>query len=231
MQGNTVHTPGRPEDLPNPERLWRYGVLCALSAAATGRRCAERFHYPWWVFREPAELGWDDAGGQWWILEPLPAGRAVLYGVDHEASDTRNPYAPLTDIFDGAPDWLPLAELRDMDDMLGYLYWWDGAAWHRAPYPEGLRDDGLRSTVGKFTTEDLALIEAGEALTEGLGPTEVTLPVVRGLLDAVERRAVTQEAVRALFDALPADEIEPPEGSWDLAALADVAQRAGVTPS
>ncbi|MGI5349230.1 hypothetical protein ACQEU8_13685 [Streptomyces sp. CA-250714] len=236
MQGNTVHTPGRPEDLPRPERLWQYGVLGTLVAAATGEPCAERFEYPWWVFREPDELGWDDSGGQWWILRPLPEGRAVLFGVDHELSDTRNPYAPPTDLFDGAPDWLPLAELQDMDDMLGYLYWWDGAGWHRAPYPEGLKDDGLETTVGKFITEELAVDEAACTFTEGLGPVEATLPVTRGLLGLVEQRGVTEAAVRELLDALPTSEddegeIEPPEGGWDLAALLDVAHRARVTPA
>src|SRR4051794_38636246 len=72
----------------------------------------------------------DDGGGNWAHLALIEGGRAVLYGYDHEYSETVDADPPI-DLLAEAPGWLPWAELIRLqgEDQLGYVLWFDAGAW------------------------------------------------------------------------------------------------------
>ncbi|RNL84251.1 hypothetical protein [Halostreptopolyspora alba] len=237
-----VHCPGRPEDLPHPRVLWAHGALPTLVHAARGE-LTDEWHGYWLV--EGTGVGFEDFGGNWWNLMPLPEGRAVLYGDDHEMSKTR---AEGLDVVPESPDWLPLAHLRSIVEEPGYVYWFDGASWHRVPYPDDIDDDGLELTAGEYLTEDRAVLKAGQDLMGDLGgvvPIKVDIAlqpeeaegvrVARALLEAGTRRRLTRELLGELLEGLDRSlaydeedgEVPPP---FDLDAAFDIARRAGFTP-
>ncbi|MGW4125001.1 hypothetical protein [Nocardia sp. NPDC004711] len=147
-----LHRPGRPADLPDAWTLWaRWAALAVAGYDRETERQSDRTG----IWLNDTGLHWDDCGCTWWTLAWLGEGRAVLFGED-ESSDIRSynykSEHPAIDMLAGAPDWLPRADLEEIDDMLGCVYWWDNAAWHRAPYPDDLTDDGLDCGVSRFVT-------------------------------------------------------------------------------
>lgn len=132
-----MHTPSRPEDLDHPELLWARAVTMAMVDAA----CSTS-----------TEFSLDDEGlwchstgaGGWWRLTVLDGERAVFCGQDPDGSHTHAAGEQI-DFLAGGPAWLPWELLRDdaAGNLFGFVYWWEGGAWHRIPYPDELREDGL----------------------------------------------------------------------------------------
>lgn len=89
-------------DLPVPETLWARWT--ALSAAMAGVGYADV-----WLIDDSGALH-DDHCGNWARLALIEGDQAVLYGYDHEYSETVDA-APPIDLLDGAPDWLPWDDL------------------------------------------------------------------------------------------------------------------------
>ncbi|KAB2369628.1 hypothetical protein [Actinomadura montaniterrae] len=229
-----MNKPGTPEDLPSPrELLVRAATMAAVEAAVPHDAYSAFFTV------NDDGVGHQDGGGNDWALEPLEGGRAVLYGCDHEMSWTRFHEPPL-DLLAGAPGWLPLERLADMQAAkeLGFVYWYDGT-WHRVDYPDGLRDDGLASTVGG-TADVVRLLDhvANDVIGARWGGEEVEED--DGLMAALEEtvRAAREGALeetlrRAREGALSAESFAWLSNGWepDLSAALDIARHAGLTPN
>lgn len=156
-------------DLPRPDELRnRWAAYAAvLTALGFGDGCHAargRWHF-------------DDGGGNWADLTLLPDGRAVLYGRDHEYSDTYyGPHAqaagqPATDILAGAPDWwlasIPPVEAGDYGP--GFIYGFDGERWQRAAYdtPDGFGSVGLPALSDDAVFDAITEHIDGEAFEAG----------------------------------------------------------------
>ncbi|MFF0214992.1 hypothetical protein [Streptomyces vinaceus] len=199
----TIHRPGRPGDLPAAELLWaRWAFVAVLEAttAAEGRGTHRTGH---WIDRGGLHL--DDCGSTWWTLARTGQGRFVLYGED-ESSGVKW-HKPAIDMLAQAPDWLPYEKLRALLEgwELGCVYWYENGVWARAPYPEGLRDDGLDCGMGRF-------VERGEVL----GLLADHGPAARELLADAEAYRLRPEALDALV-AGTGDEDR--DEAWDLPAM------------
>ncbi|MFY1704323.1 hypothetical protein ACN28G_21765 [Micromonospora sp. WMMA1923] len=159
-------------DIAAPDLLWaRWG---ALAAALTALGHPDVY----WCDADGAHH--DDHGGNWARLVLVEGGRAVLFGYDHEYSDTAGLSPPL-DLLAGAPGWLPWPELvrHAADDQLGYVYWYDGGHWSRVPYPESQVADGLPETAGAVLDDARARQELGEVVFSWGGHQPADLPTER----------------------------------------------------
>lgn len=203
-----------PVEIPAPDVLWTRWATLAAALGAVG------FDDVWTVGDGGAHH--DDHGGNWSHLSLVEGGRAVLYGYDHEYSETVDAEPPV-DVLAGAPDWLPWAELtrHAEDDQLGYVYWHDGRTWGRAPYDEA---DGLRSTAGAVLDETSTLAELYDFVVQwgdyepvDAGDEARIRRAAEGLLGAAVRRAVDA----GVLSAYPCRLVE--------AGLA-VAAAGGITP-
>lgn len=128
-------------DIPSPaEFLGGWAALSAVSAAGgfgdDVYANAER-----WVFH--------DGGGNWAVMRFHSRDRVVLYGYDHEYTQTYFGAAASyfeeeeTDLLHGAPEWWS-ADLKapGFEDWFGFIYGWNGELWQRASYE---KDDGFNS--------------------------------------------------------------------------------------
>lgn len=199
----TIHRPGRPEDLPAAELLWaRWAFVAVLEAttAAEGRGVHRTGH---WIDRGGLHL--DDCGSTWWTLARMGQGRFVLYGED-ESSGVKW-HKPAIDMLAQAPDWLPYEKLRALLQgwELGCVYWYENGVWARAPYPQGLGDDGLDCGMGRF-------VDRGEVL----GLLADHGPAAQELLADAEAYRLRPEALDALV-AGTGDEDR--DEAWDLPAM------------
>ncbi|MFG2720644.1 hypothetical protein ACGFW5_20430 [Streptomyces sp. NPDC048416] len=187
----TINRPGLPGDLPKAELLWaRWGLLAVLEASVEGEETPFVHRTGNWI---GGGLHLDDCGCTCWTLKPLGEGRFVLYGED-ESSDVKW-HKPPIDMLAGAPDWLPVDELRDLIEgyELGCVYWYENGAWARAPYPESLGDDGLDCGMSRFAdrSDVLSALDVGE-----------DAPVDPGtLLDRAERYELTPDLLEPLAAA------------------------------
>lgn len=214
-----MHTPSRPEDLEHPELLWSRAVTMAVVDTA----CSTS-----------TEFALDDDGlwchstgaGGWWRLTLLDGGRAVFCGQDPDGSHTHVGGEQI-DFLAGGPDWLPWGLLRDdaAGNLFGFVYWWDNGAWHRIPYPDEVREDGLEGAaawVGPDEEEFLGLtvssFDAPDALARSL-----TEAVARFAALARESKA-DADAVAALLAAARTEGRPAPR----LDAALDFATRAGI---
>ncbi|WP_051797566.1 hypothetical protein [Streptomyces sp. NRRL S-337] len=128
--------------LPAPDVLWSHAATLA-SWSAEQQLPVHNYRH------DEAELRSEDVGNGWWALSWVEDGRAVLYGVDHDYSETVSLSPPLDLLADG-PSWLPWQRLDEViagGEEIGFVYWWDGRAWGRTPYPAEVHDDGVRSMV------------------------------------------------------------------------------------
>ncbi|MFC9898043.1 hypothetical protein ACFVMC_30505 [Nocardia sp. NPDC127579] len=236
-----VHKPGQPGDLPDAGVLWRRWAGAALAMYDHEQEGTAAVHRTGcWI--DDAGLHWDDSGCTWWEFKWFGDGRAVLFGED-ETSQVKW-HEPAIDVLAGAPQWVPRRYLRGLIDayMVGCVYWFEDGAWHRAPYPDDLRDDGLGSGVGRLTTRAGALETI--SLWRDSGATDPEL--CERLLDAAERGAVTEDLVRTCAEGLSllAEEDEEEEDLFEedddpeeesapdadsvVAAVFALAQRAGL---
>ena len=239
-----VHAPGRPEDLPPPRVLWAHGALNALVSAALGEPTDTWLRRYW--LTEDDGLGHDDSGGNWWNLERLPEGRAVLFGADHEMSETRW-HKPPIDLVAGAPGWLDHDWFHANDDLVGYVYWFDAASWRRVPYPDDVTDDGLELTAGEYLTAERAVRRAAGELMGVPQATPIRVDVeldpaeeegarvARAILAAGSERRLTEELLSELLNGLDRSlsydeelgDVPPP---FELDKAFDLARRAEFTP-
>ncbi|GAA3348025.1 hypothetical protein GCM10020358_64930 [Amorphoplanes nipponensis] len=209
-------------DLPAPGLLWTRWVTLAAALSALGHRDV------WSV--DDAGAHHDDGGGNWSHLTLVADGRAVLYGCDHEYSDTTAADPPL-DLLDGAPDWLPWDDLLEhaATDQLGYVLWHDGTGWRRVDYPGG-EQDGLAQTAGAVLDAEATVAELVDFVFEW-GEHDVDTPGERAsvraaageLLAAGARGDIDGAALTALLGRLTGP-------APDAAAGRAVAARGGLTP-
>ncbi|MFG2137614.1 hypothetical protein [Streptomyces sp. NPDC048650] len=185
----SLHRPGLPEELPDPELLW---ARWAAIAVVTAQDPAERGRYPTGCWLDGGGLHFDDCGCTWWTLVRAGDGRAVLYGED-ESSDVKW-HKPPIDMLAGAPDWLPHKTLRDLLEgyELGCVYWYENGAWARAPYPASLADDGLDCGMARFAT-----LEDAAAELAGYLDGEVDDQSAAELLAHAEQHTLTRELLDA----------------------------------
>ncbi|WP_428963581.1 hypothetical protein [Micromonospora fluostatini] len=211
-------------DIGAPDTLWtRWGAL-ATALAALGHDDV------YWCDADGAHH--DDHGGNWARLVLVEGDRAVLFGYDHEYSDTVCASPPV-DLLAGAPAWLPWPELtrHAEDDQLGYVYWYEAGAWSRVPYPDSLHDDGLRATAGAVLDADRARLELGEVVFQWGGHEPADEPTERAevdraadrLLAAASAATVDAAVVAGLLGRLRSRPVDP-------AAGLTAAGRAGLTP-
>ncbi|MFG2212408.1 NUDIX hydrolase [Streptomyces sp. NPDC048638] len=140
---------------PPPEVLWSHGATLA-AWAAEGPLPVHNYHV------DDAGLHSDDIGNGWWSLTWIEGGRAVLFGIDNDYSDTVC-LSPPADLLAGGPDWLPwewLIAVIGGEETIGFVYWWADGAWGRAPYPDGVREDGLSVMVPADDSEVRAVLDA-----------------------------------------------------------------------
>lgn len=223
----TIHRPGLPGDLPPAELLWaRWALVAVLEAntEAEGRGVHRTGH---WI--DSAGLHLDDCGSTCWTLAALGGGRYALYGED-ESSGVKW-HEPAVDMLAGGPDWLPYETLRDLLQgwELGCVYWYENGAWARAPYPQGLGDDGLDCGMSRFTVrgEVLGLLDGvGEDCSCGLdgdrAPSPQGRPGAADLLDAAVEHRLTPPLLRALAADCGC-------GGWDLAAMHRALELSGLS--
>ncbi|WP_189851424.1 hypothetical protein [Streptomyces omiyaensis] len=214
----TINRPGLPGDLPPAETLWaRWALVAAFgtTAARESRPSAHRTGH--WIDDDGLHL--DDGGCTWWVMSRAGEGRYVLYGED-ESSGTRW-HRPPVDVLAGGPAWLPWEELEDRRSggELGCVYWYEDGTWARAPYPDGLDDDGLDCGMGELADRAQAarlLVERLAPVDGGPGPEAVLAEAEAGPLRDVD----------ALLARLRDPDGEEPEPATVARALA----RAGLTP-
>lgn len=209
-------------ELPAPGLLWTRWATLAAALTAIG------FDDVWSVDGTGAHH--DDGGGNWSHLALIEGGHAVLYGCDHEYSDTTHTDQPI-DLLAGAPDWLPWDDLvrYAAEDQLGYVLWHDGESWRRVGYPDGVQD-GLLSTADAVLSREATVAELSGFVFEW-GEHEVDTPEEQAdvraaavrLLDAGTRRQLDATALTGLLGRLT-------ERALDTTAGKAVAARSGLVP-
>ena len=155
MSAVSFHQPGRPEDLPHPGLLWAHSRIELGAYRLLEARPGDVFAYdPVGTTHTrvgftlgPHGTHYKNGGGCWWRLTRVEGGRAVLTGWEPLGQDTVDEEL---DLLAGGPDWLPwewldtlIARYRHEQMGVSFLYWWDGDAWGRTDYPDGIEDDGL----------------------------------------------------------------------------------------
>ncbi|MEV6954154.1 hypothetical protein [Streptomyces sp. NPDC051183] len=204
-----IERPGRPEDLPAAELLWARWALAAVLEATEEAETLGIHRTGTWIDGQGLRL--DDCGCTWWTLAPMGQGRYVLYGED-ESSGVKW-HEPAIDMLAQGPDWLPYERLRGLLEgwELGCVYWYEEGTWARAPYPDGLKDDGLDCGMSRFVVPEealrmlagLELVPSRERAAELLAAAEayrLTVPDLEAVLDAADVHAAgdRQAALRAL---------------------------------
>ncbi|MFF9473419.1 hypothetical protein ACF1E9_12450 [Streptomyces roseolus] len=218
----TISRPGLPEDLPPAGTLWaRWALVAAFGTTAATEERPSTHRTGHWV--DDDGLHRDDGGCTWWVLSRRGEGRYVLYGED-ESSTTRW-HRPPVDVLAGGPAWLPWDELNDRlsGDELGCVYWYEDGAWARAPYPDGLDDDGLDCGMSELTDR----AGAARLLAERLAPADGG-PDAEAVLAEVESPAGAGRPLREVH-ALLARVRDPDGGEPDPSAVARALARAGLT--
>ncbi|KMO97045.1 hypothetical protein [Streptomyces roseus] len=210
----TIHRPGRPADLPPAELLWARWAFVAVLEATTEAETHGVHRTGHWI--DGGRLHLDDCGSTWWTLARVGQGRFVLYGED-ESSQVKW-HKPAIDMLAQAPDWLPHEKLRALLEgwELGCVYWYENGAWARAPYPEGLGDDGLDCGMDRFVERREVL---GLLADHGPGAPQ--------LLEDAEAYRLRPEALDALV-AAGGDDHDRDE-DWDLPAMHRALGMAGLT--
>ncbi|WP_405491917.1 hypothetical protein [Nocardia sp. NBC_00511] len=223
-----IHRPGRPSDLPDAWVLW--SRWAALALAGYDREAERRGAGRTGIWLNETGVHLDDCGSTWWTLAWLGQGRAVLFGED-DASEVRwynyESERPAIDMLAGAPDWLPRADLAELDDMLGCVYWWDNAAWRRAPYPDDLADDGLECGISRFLDRDDLVHDMAADLEADDGHFAEVLALCDRLVDHAERGTLTA-AVLTEFVSATICLGSPPFAEDDLPGMVAMANRAGL---
>lgn len=167
----------------------------------------------------------DDVGNGWDGMSWVSGGRAILYGYDVDYSETRHQVPPI-DLLAGGPAWLPwewLATMMREEQIIQYVYWWDGSAWARTSYPDGMQDGG-GGGVGRDDQVEEAFLwgdDSGEAQD-----------AFENLVLAARAQAVDKTVVEALVRCLdPGDFGIKPTRPFNAETMLTIAERAGLTPA
>ncbi|MCX4717620.1 hypothetical protein ACFWB2_09445 [Streptomyces virginiae] len=193
-----MRRPGRPEDLPDAGVLWaRWAALAVATWDAEEEQ--ERFRHGYWLGDGDHDLRYDDGACSRWVLTRAAGDRAVLFGQDDAGEVGR--YRPPIDVLAGAPEWVRSEGLHDLlaRGRVECVYWFEDGTWHRAPYPDDLRDDGLDCGIGHLASRDRA-VEAICALFEFDDDCEGAVEACERFFAHAERGTVTGEVVRAFAD-------------------------------
>lgn len=214
-------TPGKNRGAPGSARCDVHGILTRVSLRPLDLPVPADLNHRWAaVAGINASRGWDhvtcdgplryhdDGGGNWAAMALLPEGRALLFGHDHEYSDTYFGEAaayfgePETDLLAGAPAWwgeaLTEHHHQQLGEWVGFVYGWEGGSWQRASYE---RDDGfsalnLPMLSHEATVQDLVSALASQSFGSA-GPADPQL--VDGLV--IAGPAVTVDQLRAVLPA------------------------------
>ena len=187
------------KDIPSPAELRPGWAAMAAVYAARG-----------WTDVRSEDRDWiyHDGGGNWACLRFVGEDRAVLFGHDHEYSETYwGPAAATfgeeeTDLLEDAPDWwsTDLAP-PPVGEWIGFVYGWSGTDWARSFYR---KNDGFRS---------VGLVKACMSAAEHLCPFAADAPGLDGEPDADALAAL----VAADADLTP-ELVEAAVPGWDTAA-------------
>jgi hypothetical protein len=191
-----------PVDLEPPHQLrnrWaaHAAVMAALGNGDMSNATATRWHY-------------DDAGGNWADLVLLDGGRAVLFGHDHEYSQTYFREAAdyfqeeETDLLADAPEWWGSVLPTGVDQWIGFVYGFDGTSWSRADYD---LDDGFASVAVPACSDERLhemIVEFVHGSGEDAGSNHEVEPATIDALVALGP-AITSDALRNVFCDVPGD--------------------------
>lgn len=193
-------------EVPLPGPLSMRGRWAAFAAVCAARGWADSCHADGEVWH------YDDGGGNWARMRLLDAGRAVLFGHDHEYSETY--FRDAADYFDeeetgllaGAPPWWgeALEGHKAVGEWVGFVYGHEDGVWRRAAYE---LDDGFEA-VNVPAVDDLRCRELIAEFTEGRAAEEAVTALI----------AADGEVDEALVAAVV------PAG-WDVAAGVAAARR------
>lgn len=201
-------------DLPDPEDLW--AELCALAMLSVGT-------VDFGATVRDDGVRSDDVGNGWYGMSWVGGGRAVLYGYDVDYSQTRRQVPPI-DLLAGGPAWLPwewLATMMRQEEIIQFVYWWDGSTWARTPYPDGMQDGG-DDLIGRDHQVEDAFLRWEDGSEEARDAFE-------NLIRSARARAVDATVVEALLRCLDPGGFElTPSEPFDAEAMLAVAERAGL---
>ncbi len=172
-------------------------VMAALGFVNVSHAEGRRWHY-------------DDSGGNWADLVMLDDGRAVLFGHDHEYSDTYFREAAAyfqedeTDLLADAPDWWGTVLPTGEDQWIGFVYGFDGTSWSRADY--AINDGFASVNVPACSTERLHEM-VNEFVEGAAGDAGVEHATDSAAIDSLIELgpAITVEALTNLFGPVPHD--------------------------
>jgi hypothetical protein len=213
-----TNEPEIPVQLDRPELMWQRAVVLVLIAVTRTARP---------VFRlGDRELSCSHSNGGW-TLVLRPDGKALFYGQDVDCSDTTYRGDKPVDLLVNAPGWLPADRLRELNESceLGYLYWWEGSCWDRAPYPAYVLDDGLAAScdgyAGIFDDRSLADCFADA----GYRDPEAARRFIRRVAEGTVNESVLQDLMDSASEPspLPRDSRVPTALEW--AARLGVSER------
>jgi hypothetical protein len=177
----------------------------------------------WIIFDEEGLYCEGGGGSSWWRITLAPDGEAVFSGQDSDGSYTHLDVQPV-DLLAGLPERLSRPQLRDdiRDRVLGYVYWYTRGAWHRAPYPEDLEDDGLAMSLDFLAWADEDVIDI--LLDDRPSAPDAARTGVR-FLEQATAGLLRPDDVTALLDAINPEIARDHAG---LEAALDTASRAGL---
>lgn len=182
--------PGRPRAVafPPPRALRPGWAALAAVCAARGWGATVGADGDTWRY--------DDGGGNWACLRHVAEGRWVLFGHDHEYSNTffREAAAyfgePETDLLAGAPAWWgERLQPPFPDTWIGFVYGFEDGQWRRADYPA---DDGFAALDLAAAFSLAGITTLGELAGGGEDPPPEA--ALRALLDA--DGAITEAQLR-----------------------------------
>ncbi len=198
-----------------PEDLWAESCALAMLTVATPGFGAT-------VREDGVRTG--DVGNGWHGMSWVEGGRALLYGYDVDYSETRRQVPPI-DLLAGGPAWLPwewLAAMMREEQIIQYVYWWDGSTWAHTDYPDGMEDGG--GGPGRDDQVEDAFLGQGDTSGEASDAFE-------DLVRAARARTVDETGIRTLLRYLDPDSFDvTPRAPLTAEALLAVAVRAGLTP-
>ncbi|MFE9243283.1 hypothetical protein [Nocardiopsis sp. NPDC006938] len=217
------HHPGRPEDLPDPARIWALAALTCAVCSGLGSFWPENHRL------DDDGLHLEDGGGSWWRMTRVAGGRFLLLGWDRDGSTFRSDELPV-DLFADAPGWLPWEWVERTEEVHapGFAYWWD-QTWGRIAYPSWVDEDGLDEQLARCSSVDELVYRLGDLVDtalhdpdypDGLPELETIGSVIRTLAGAVIAGRVRPESVR--------EALAPLNGALDSTALLEVLGRAGL---
>ena len=102
------------------------------------------------IYATSNQWQYHDGGGNWVILRKIDRDKILMFGYDHEYTETYFREAAEyfqseeTDLLSGAPEWWSQdLWTAEFENWVGFIYGWDGLKWKRAVYD---KEDGFNST-------------------------------------------------------------------------------------